>query len=330
VTSRSVTSRQPAPDALPGTRVTVGVDLGGTGTRLVALDYSGTVRAAVTTKTRHDSPAGIGRLIAELAGLIQDVAAGTVLDSVGIGASGPVDPHGIVRNDDTLPAYSHIPLTDLLTAHLGVPCVIDNDAVAAAIGENAYGAGNRSPALLAVTLGTGVGVALLTGNTPYRGSDGTHPEAGHIPVPGLPAPCYCGLATCWEQLASRTALDALTGNATAEVAAKAAAGDHLCRAIFDRYGEHVGVGLGTLTAVFRPARVVICGSPARYLPLVKPGLNRALTRAQPFTWSPPVVAAALGEHSGAIGAAVMARTSLVAPPVRRWRWRGSSRRCRGG
>lgn len=302
-----MTSRRPDPDALAAASVTVGVDLGGTGTRLVALDYSGTVRSSLTTSTRHDSPAGVSQLVADLAGLIQGVAAGTVLDSVGIGASGPVDPHGIVRNDDTLPAYSHIPLTDLLTAHLGVPCVIENDAVAAAIGENASGAGNQSSALLAITLGTGVGVSILTDNTPYRGSDGTHPEAGHIPVPGPPAPCYCGLATCWEQLASRTALDALTGNATTEVAAKAAAGDQPCRRIFDRYGEHVGVGLSTLTAIFRPARVVICGSPARYLPLIKPGINRALTRAQPFTWSPPIVAAALGEYSGAIGAAVMAR-----------------------
>ena len=308
-----MTRGQPAPDALPGTSVTVGLDLGGTGTRLVALDYAGTVRSTLTISTRHDSPAGISQLIAELAGLIQDVAAGTALEAVGIGASGPVDPHGIIRNDETLPAYSHIALTDLVAARLAAPCVIDNDAVAAATGENAYGAGEQSSSLLAITLGTGVGVALLIGNAPYRGSDGTHPEAGHIPIPGPPAPCYCGLATCWEQLASRTALDVLTGNATAEVATKAAAGDQVCRRIFDRYGEHVGVGLSTLTAIFRPARVVICGSPAQYLPLIKPGINRALTRAQPFTWSPPIVAAALGEYSGAIGAAVMARTSDSKP-----------------
>ncbi|HXB47750.1 MAG TPA: ROK family protein [Streptosporangiaceae bacterium] len=303
-----MTSRQPVSDPLPGTSVTVGVDLGGTGTRLVALAYSGTVRSALSTSTRHDAPAGSNQLIVDLAALIHEVAAGAALAAVGIGASGPVDSRGIIRNDDTLPAYSHIPLAELVTARLAVPCVIDNDAVAAATGENACGAGEQSSALLAITLGTGVGVALLIGNAAYRGSDGTHPEAGHIPVPGPPAPCYCGLATCWEQLASRTALDALTGNATAEVAAKAAAGDQLCRRIFDRYGEHVGVGLSTLTAIFRPARVVICGSPARYLPLITPGINRALTRARPFTWSPPIVGAALAEYSGAIGAAVMART----------------------
>lgn len=302
-----MTSHGPVRAAASATSVTVGVDLGGTGTRIVALDHAGSVRSALSTATRRDSAGGAGRLIGDLAVLIQDAAAGAVIDAVGIGASGPVDSRGIIRNDDTLPAYSHIPVTDLLSAHLAVPCAIDNDAVAAAIGENAYGAGEESTALLAVTLGTGVGVALLRDNAPYRGSDGTHPEAGHIPVPGPAAACYCGLGTCWEQLASRTALDAFTGNATAELAALAVAGDQRSCAVFAEYGEHVGVGLGALMTAFRPARVVICGGSARYLPLLRPGLSRALLRTPPFDWCPPVVAASLGEHSGAIGAAVLAR-----------------------
>ena len=159
-----------------------------------------------------------------------------------------------------------------------MPCVIDNDAVAAALGENSYGAGQHSPALLAITLGTGIGVALLHGSTPYRGADGVHPEAGHIPVPGPPAPCYCGLATCWEQLASRTALDAATGHATDQVAAAARDGDQHSRQILDRYAEHVGAGLATLTTVFRPARIVVGGSSAQYLPLLRPGIDRALAQ----------------------------------------------------
>ena len=140
------------------------------------------MRSALSTATRRGPACRAGGLIVDLAELIRDVAAGAVLDAVGIGASGPVDSRGIIRNDDTLPAYSHIPLADLLAAELGVPCTIDNDAVAAAIGENAYGAGQDSAALLAITLGTGVGVALLTRNAPYRGGDGTHPESR--PHPG--------------------------------------------------------------------------------------------------------------------------------------------------
>jgi glucokinase len=289
--------------------VTVGIDLGGTGTRLVALGQAGVLRSRLTVPTRHQPAADPGQLITSLAAQIQDAARGARLDGVGIGASGPVDPEGIIRNDATLPAYSHIPLAPLLTARLGVPCAIDNDAVAAALGENTYGAGQHSPALLAITLGTGVGVALLHGTTPYRGSDGVHPEAGHIPVPGPPAPCYCGLPVCWEQLASRTALDTATGHATDEMATAAAAGDPRSGQVFDRYARHVGTGLATLLTVFRPARVVVGGSVAQYLPLLRPGIDRALDRSGPFAWKPPIAAAELGEYSGAIGAAILPGTT---------------------
>jgi glucokinase len=304
-----MTRRSPAAGPDVTAVVAVGIDLGGTGTRVAALDQTGSLRSQVSVPTRHDRAAGTGPLIDGLAALILEAAAGARLDAVGIGASGPVDPDGIIRNDATLPAYSHIPLTDLVTARLGVPCAIVNDAAAAALGENACGAGRHSPSLLAITLGTGIGVALLQGSTPFLGSDGTHPEAGHIPVPGPPAPCYCGLATCWEQLASRTALDAATGHATDQMATAAAAGDRDSRQVFDRYAERVGAGLATLTTVWRPARVVVCGSAARFLPLLRPGIDRALTRSQPYAWKPSVVAAELGEYSGAAGAAVAARAA---------------------
>jgi glucokinase len=307
-----MTGRGGAPGSARAVAVTVGIDLGGTGTRLVALDGAGAVHARHSVATCHEPAIGASRLVAGLTAQIRDVAADAVLDAVGVGASGPVDARGIIRNDDTLPAYSHIPLTELMSAELNVPCAIGNDAVAAAVGENTYGAGQHSPVLLAITLGTGVGVALLIDNAAYRGSDGVNPEAGHIPVPGPPAPCYCGLETCWEQLASRTALEVATGPATAELAALATAGDQRSRHIFDRYGEHVGIGVAALTTIFRPARVVLCGSVARYLPLLRPGLDRARTRTPPFSWTPPVVAAELGEYSGAIGAAVLARSQLSA------------------
>jgi glucokinase len=300
-----MTARGPA--AGPAPEVTVGIDLGGTGTRLVALGNGGEVPGRLSRATLRG--VGAGPLIASLTSQIRSVAGGGVLTAVGIGASGPVDGAGVIRNDATLPAYSHLPLTALLTAELGVPCAIANDAVTAAIGENSYGAGQQSPALLAVTLGTGIGVALLTRGSAYAGSDGLHPEAGHIPVPGPPAPCYCGLPTCWEQLASRTALDAAAGHATARIASLAAAGDERSRDIFAQYGEYVGAGLAILTTVLRPARVVIGGSAAQYLPLLRPGLDRASAQLAPFACNPPAAGAALGEYSGAIGAAVLARSA---------------------
>jgi glucokinase len=300
----------------PPPAITVGVDLGGTGTRVVALDADGVV------VHEHSSPTP-ARPAGAVAGLIGAITvsisgAGPGLRAVGIGASGPVDRQGVIRNAETLPAFSGLRLAPVIGERLGVPCVIDNDAAAAAIGEHAYGAGRGSTGLLVITLGTGVGVAALTGGRPFRGADGTHPEAGHIPVCGPPAPCYCGLPACWERLASRTALDQLAsraGHPADALAGRARDGDAAAAQVFGTYGERVGTGLVTLLAIFRPDRVVVAGGAARFLDLFGDGLRHSLNRSPKYNPKPSVVAAKLGDLSGAIGAAVMARPSPGRPPT---------------
>ena len=275
----------------PPSEVTAGVDLGGTGTRIVALDRDGVVLHQASRPTPASSAGAVSGLVSSIAA----ATAGQRLRGVGIGASGPVDSLGIIWNTETLPAFSDIQITPVISERLGVPCVIDNDAVVAAVGEHACGAGRGSAGLLVVTLGTGVGVAALTGGRPFRGADGGHPEAGHIPVGGPRAPCYCGLRSCWEQLASRTALDRLTGNDTEALAAKAGSGDVAAAQMFDIYGERVGTGLLTLLAIFRPDRVVIAGGAARFIDLFSHGLRRSLDRGPKYTPKPAVVAASCAD-----------------------------------
>jgi glucokinase len=171
--------------------VTVGVDLGGTGTRIVTLDRDDAVLYQVSGPTSTGSAGAVSGLVSSIA----IAAAGRELCGVGIGASGPVDPHGIIRNTETLPAFSDIQITPVVTERLGVPCVIDNDAAAAASGEYACGAGRGSTGLLVITLGTGVGVAALASGRPFRGADGAHPEAGHIPTGGPPLPVTAACRT---------------------------------------------------------------------------------------------------------------------------------------
>jgi glucokinase len=282
----------------------VGVDLGGTGTRIVVLDADDTVRRATSRPTAVGLPPA--QAAAELADSIAATASGLPLRAVGIGASGPVDRLGFIRNPDTLPAYSDIPITDIVSDHLGVRCVIDNDAVTAAIGEHTSGAGRGSDALLVLTLGTGIGVAMVCHGHPLRAADGSHPEAGHLAANGPPAPCYCGLPTCWEQLASRTALDRLTGNRTTELATKARAGDPHTAAVFEIYGQRIGTGLGTLLTLLKPDRLIIGGGGAQYLDLIETGIQHSLHRAPGFTVALELRAAELGNLAGAIGAAILA------------------------
>jgi glucokinase len=285
--------------------VTVGVDLGGTGTRIAALGHDGVVLRHVTTPTATGIPPT--QAIADLAHAITTATADLKIRGIGIGATGPVDAHGVIRNLETLPAFSNVEITSILSDRLGEPCVIDNDAVTAAIGEHAYGAGRGSTGLLVITLGTGVGVAALIRGRPVRGADGCHPEAGHIAVSGPPAPCYCGLPTCWEQLASRIALHQLAAGEIEELAAKARGGDTAASRVFHTYGERVGVGLATLLTIFRPDRVIIGGSAAQYADLFETGLHRSLDRAARYTCTPALATAELGNLAGAVGAAVIGR-----------------------
>jgi glucokinase len=285
--------------------VTIGIDLGGTGTRVIALDTEGVIRNQTTTPTPvRLSPA---RAVPELVHTVIRMAAGLRLQGVGIGASGPVSPAGIIGNPETLPSYTGVPITKIIGESLDVPCVIDIDAVTAAIGEYRYGAGRGSDALLVITLGTGIGVAILIRGAPLRAADGTHPEAGHISVSGPAAPCYCGLRTCWEQLASRAALGRLTDGRTEEVARRAHRGDPSAAELFNRYGEHVGAGLATLLTIYKPDRVVIGGGAAQYLDLFQAALRQSLKRSVEYAWTPAFLPAQLGNVAGAVGAAVISR-----------------------
>jgi glucokinase len=292
------------PPGEPGT-VTVGVDLGGTGTRIATLGNDGVVLRHITMPTATGIPPT--QAIADLARAIITATAELEIQGIGIGATGPVDARGVIRNPETLPAFSNVEITSILSDRLGAPCVIDNDAVTAAIGEHAYGAGRDSTGLLVITLGTGVGVAALVRGRPVRGADGCHPEAGHIAVSGPPASCYCGLPTCWEQLASRTALHQLAVGEIHELAGKARGGDTAASQVFDTYGERVGAGLTTLLTIFRPDRVILGGSAAQYADLFEHGLHQSLNRAARYTQTPALATAELGNLAGAIGAAVIGR-----------------------
>ena len=289
-------------------KVSVGVDLGGTGTRIVALGHDGMVVHQATTPTAIGIPPA--QAVSELADAIIAATAGFEIRGIGIGATGPVDTLGVIQNPETLPAFTNVQITSIISDRLGAPCVIDNDAVAAAIGEHTYGAGRGSAGLLVITLGTGVGVAALTRGCPVRGADGCHPEAEHIAVSGLAAPCYCGLPTCWEQLASRTAFNQLTGGEIHELAGKARHGDAVASRVFDTYGERVGAGLMTLLTIFRPDRVVIGGSAAQFFDLIRTRPSPQPRQPAVSTWRHALLAAVPLDVTARIAAAL--RPSAIA------------------
>ena len=290
----------------------VGVDLGGTKTRMVLVGPDGQMIAGASRATAHYGvgSAALDGLTADLEALIGD----RDVDFVGVGASGPVRPDGVIENPATLPGFSGLDLPGHLRSRLGIACHVDNDALTAALGEWTYGAGRGARRLLLITLGTGIGVAVVDDGVPYTGTDGINPESGHSQVAGEGNPCYCGLGNCWEQTASRAALQQLALAAVpADVAAAGpqAAVAHLARSpepggVFAEYSRRVALGLASLLTVHRPDVVVLGGSGAEQFELIEPGLLAGLADRPayyaPFRLRP----AALGDLSGALGAACLA------------------------
>jgi glucokinase len=294
--------------------IVAGIDLGGTGCRVV-IQSDGTIIARTTALTAQLGEGSEAARVSRLAdAVLALLPAGGSLTRVGFGASGPVDcVQGIVRNPATLPTFSGFPLAADLSARLGVPVIMDNDAVVAAIGEYHVGAGNAARRMLMVTLGTGIGVAFLLDGAPFRGPGDLHPEAGHIPIVTSTVRCYCGAYGCWEQMASRAALQTMLrpllppdveGHELIERAVNTREDSRIERA-FDDYGRLVGRGLSALHALYMPEVTVIGGSIAPHFERFRAGIEAELTHTN--TLAAPVVirAASLGDDAGAIGAALM-------------------------
>ncbi len=300
----------------------VGIDIGGTGTRFVAVD-PGT--RAVVARSSFPTPAQAspGRISAFLRGAVGDLVPSARLLGVGIGASGPIDAAGVIQNPDTLPAFTGLPLPAMLEGLTERPAVIDNDAVCAALGEHAVGAATGAGRSLHVTLGTGIGVCLLQGATPFRYPDGSHPEAGHLTVSTASRPCYCGRASCWEQAASRRALQrtaaTLLGrgpddrDVLGELGSRARAGQEGARVVFDGYGRAVAEGLASVVTAYGPELVVLGGSAAAYVDLFGPALLDETARLVPWVPETVVVASTLDDFGGAVGAAFLAAVSPDEP-----------------
>ncbi|MEW6476305.1 MAG: ROK family protein [Actinomycetota bacterium] len=313
--------------------LTAGIDIGGT--KLLAV--AATEKGEIVAERRQPTAAGPDAILSAVAAVVRDLcAAEPDIAAVGVGLPGLVDLNGAVLYAPNLPGFVGVPARDRLAAGCPVPVVVDNDANVAALGEVLHGAGRGHREVLVVTLGTGIGGGLIINGGEYRGGHGFAAEIGHVTVDPDGPPCACGARGHWEAIASGTALgrrarewaargdapavlaraggavEAVTGHAV-RLAAVAGEADGL--AILAEHARAVAVGLGGLINILDPEVVVISGGLVELGDLLLDPLRAVLpeyVEAAALRPLPPVLAAALGEHAGAVGAAALARTLL--PP----------------
>ncbi|MGZ4465841.1 MAG: ROK family protein, partial [Nocardioides sp.] len=259
--------------------LTVGVDIGGTKVLAGVVDSTGRVLARERRATHGSSPAAVEDTIV---GLVQDFRASYDVAAVGVGAAGFVDATRSTVMFSPHLAWRDEPLRDAVMGRLGLPVVVDNDANTAALAESRFGAGVGQRIVLCVTLGTGIGGALVIDNRVFRGAHGMAGEFGHMQVVPDGHRCQCGNRGCWEQYASGNALvrdarellaadspvahrlrelvggdpAALTGPLVTEAARD---GDPVSRELFADMGAWLGVGLAGMTAAFDPSCIIVGG-----------------------------------------------------------------------
>lgn len=177
----------------------VGIDVGGSKVALGVADEQGSLLATRRLPAPGADPeAALAAIAAQARELLREIGTREVR-AVGIAAPGPLARReGRLLAPPNLPGWNGVPLAERLSAELGAPAYLENDANAAALAEWRFGAGRGVQRLVYLTMSTGVGAGLVLDGRLYRGRGDHAGELGHAPVEWDGAPCACGLRGCLE------------------------------------------------------------------------------------------------------------------------------------
>ncbi|WP_297197426.1 ROK family protein [Thermanaeromonas sp.] len=309
----------------------LGIDLGGTSIKGGIVDKEGRILAQGQVPTKAQDGAEV--VLAQMATLTEvlKVTAGikeSELQGAGVGIPGSVDVEkGLVRLAPNL-HWSNFPLKEKMEKVLGIPVSLDNDAHVAALGEMWQGAGRNYKDILMVTIGTGIGSAVILDGEVRRGFWGYGAELGHVKVDPEGALCQCGGRGCLETLASATAivhqverelkrgrpssLQHKPGLEAKDVLLAAREGDELALEVVNRAASYLGIALANAVFLLGPEVVIIGGGVAQAGEVIlKPLKERFVEALGPWQIRPlPLLAARLGNKAGFVGAAYLALSLL--------------------
>ncbi|MEU6930997.1 ROK family transcriptional regulator [Streptomyces sp. NPDC046385] len=298
--------------------IVIGVDFGHTHLRVAVGNLAHQVLAEEAEPLDVDASAAEGfdraeqlvtRLIAAT-GIGRDKVVG-----VGLGVPGPIDvSSGTLGSTSILPGWSGINPADELSARLGVPVHVDNDANLGALGELVWGSGRGVKDLAYIKVASGVGAGLVIDGRVYRGPGGTAGEIGHITLDESGPVCRCGNRGCLETFtAARYVLPLLQsshgpGLTMERVVQLAREGDPGCRRVIADVGRHIGSGIANLCNLLNPSRVILGGDLAEAGELVLAPIRDSVSR-----YAIPSAARQLSLAQGALGgrAEVLGALALV-------------------
>jgi glucokinase len=279
---------------------TLAVDIGGTKFSLAVFDGD---RMILRESRATDREGGRDWMLRTILSIAREWSRQISFDVCGIGFGGPVNfEKQIVALSTHVGGWKDFALSEYLTAQLGIPAIMDNDANVGALGEAIYGAGaGFGPTVFYMTVSTGIGGGVVINGRIYRGADSYAGEIGHLTVRPDGPLCLCGAYGCLERMCCGLWLERDHGRTAKELLQDPE--------FVRRYVVDLALGIKSCIMLLNPARIVIGGGISKAGPALFDPL-RAELRRQITDWSHAridVVPATLGDDSVLYGALALAK-----------------------
>lgn len=250
----------------------IAFDIGGTFIKYAVIDNEGKIYDKGKFKTpgfptNETIPEALGNMISELKEKYD-------FSCIGISTAGQVDVDSasIYYAVDNIPGYTGTDFRKTLGEKFNLPVFVDNDVNSAAAGEIWLGGGKDLNNFLCMTLGTGVGGAIVINRQVYRGNNYSAGEVGHFIITPDGDTCNCGKKGCYERYASTSALirmykeELINNNIPCEESYDGEhivdlyyKGDEIATKVYNKFLDYIAYGIANLTHILDPGVVIIGG-----------------------------------------------------------------------
>lgn len=313
-----------------GSRYAIGIDIGGTTTKLALISSGGEIQRIKTLETnRQTKPKEyIASLVKETNKLVAVATRSKILlQGIGISVAGFINPeHTKMVFNPNIPALVDYPLTSMFEQNFKMPVNLEVDSNSATLGEYRFGAGRGSKRFMCLTIGTGVGGGMTIDGQLLRFAYECMGDMGHVIVEPGGSVCNAGCRGCAEAMISAPAIVRLAEQGlsdqhgtmlnqlfdqegsleTLNIFDAARQGDAYAMSVLTKTGQWLGIALASLAPIFLPDCIAIAGgvSEAGDL-LLKPAAQAYKTISGDFYHqSVTVKKAELGWKATVLGAAV--------------------------
>ena len=306
----------------------VGIDLGGTNTKIGLLNIEGDILKSSIIKTL--SSEGVDKTMERIWGVIQELAKEANINiknvkGIGMGIPGPVEDQSIVAFFANFPWGTKVNVKEKLEKITGIETKLDNDANIIALGEAKYGAAKGSKSSVTVALGTGIGGGIYVNGMLVSGFKGAGGEIGHMKIVKDGRVCGCGQKGCFEAYASATGLireavsrltvnkqnllytmieGNIAGLEAKDIFDAAKEGDAFSLDLVDYEAEYLAMGIANILNIINPETIVLGGGVALAGDILLDPLRKKLEKyALPVTLEDlKIVQGILGNEAGIKGA----------------------------